>query len=97
GALTGAAWVSTDALPNENHSLLMADGWEEGEPHWQIGSDGTLILGIRGPADYNPEPNVRGPQYRAHGIITPERFGRWVHLAVVYDPDANGGAGEGVQ
>jgi hypothetical protein len=86
-SLTLAAWVRPDALPNVNHSLLMADGWEEGEPHWQIGADGTLILGVRGPPDYNPEPNVRGPQYRAHGAITPERFGRWTHLAVVYDGD----------
>jgi hypothetical protein len=65
----------------------MADGWEEGEPHWQIGSDGTVILGIKGPPDYNPEPNVRGPQYRAAGVVTPELFGRWLHLAVVYDAD----------
>ena len=84
-SLTMAAWVRPDALPNVNNSLLMADGWEEGEFHWQIGSDGTLILGIKGPPNYNPEPNVRGPQYRAHGVITPERFGRWVHLAVTYD------------
>lgn len=87
-SLTLAAWVRPDALPNVNHSLMMADGWEEGEPHWQIGSDGTIILGIKGPPDYKPEPNVRGPQYRAFKVITPERFGRWTHLAVVYDVDA---------
>lgn len=84
-SLTLAAWVRPDALPNVNNSLLMSDGWEEGECHWQIGSDGTLILGIRGPEGYQPAPNIRGPQYRAHGAITPERFGRWVHLAVTYD------------
>jgi hypothetical protein len=86
-SLTFAAWVRPDALPNVNNSLLMSDGWEEGECHWQIGSDGTLILGIKGTPDYKPEPNVRGPQYRAHGAITPELFGRWTHLACVYDRD----------
>jgi hypothetical protein len=87
-SITLAAWVRPDALPNVNHSLLMADGWDTGKFHWQIGSDGTLILGIKGPRDYHPAPNVRGPQYRAPGAITPEQFGRWVHLAVVYDADA---------
>ncbi len=84
-SITLLAWVRVDALPNVNNSLLMADGWEEGEIHWQIGSDGTLILGIKGPPDYQPAPNIRGPQYRAHGALTPERFGRWIHLAVAYD------------
>ncbi len=87
-SLTLAAWVRPDALPNINNALLMADGWEEGEPHWQIGSDGTVILGIKGPPDYNPAPGVRGPQYRATGVVTPDLFGRWLHLAVVYDADA---------
>src|SRR5262249_13056453 len=47
-SLTFVAWVRVDALPNRNNSLLMADGWEEGTPHWQIGTDGTLILGVQG-------------------------------------------------
>ncbi len=85
-ALTFATWCRPDALPNTNNSLLMADGWDEGECHWQIGSDGTLILGIKGPPGYNPEKGVSGPQYRAPGAITPALFGRWVHLAVTYDP-----------
>jgi hypothetical protein len=84
-SLTFATWCRPDALPNINNSLLMADGWDEGECHWQIGSDGTLILGIKGPPGYNPEKGVSGPQYRALGAITPARFGRWVHLAVTYD------------
>jgi hypothetical protein len=86
--LTLAAWVRPDALPNQNNSLMMADGWEEGEPHWQIGSDGTVIFSVKGPPGYQPAPNVRGPQYRAYEVITPERFGYWVHLAVVYDQKA---------
>jgi hypothetical protein len=30
-------------------------------------------------------PNLRGAHYHAPGVITPDRFGRWTHLAVVYD------------
>jgi hypothetical protein len=87
-SLTLAAWVRPDALPNQNNSLLMADGWEEGGPHWQIGVDGTIILGIKGPPGYESVEKVKGPQYRAVNAITPERLGRWVHLAVVYDHEA---------
>src|SRR5262245_11721280 len=86
-AITLAAWVRPDALPNQNNSLMMADGWEPGELHWQIGIDGTIILAVK----YPPErevPMQRGAQYRAYNVLTPERFGRWVHLAVIYDPAA---------
>jgi hypothetical protein len=78
-SVTLAAWVRVDALPNLNNSLMMADGWEEGGLHWQIGSDGKLILGVQG------RPKGKGAHYHAAGAITPERFGQWLHLAVVYD------------
>ncbi len=78
-ALTLMAWVRVDALPNQNNSLFMADGWPEGGPHWQIGADGMLILGVRAP------PKVRNAHYHAHKALLPERWGQWIHLAVVYD------------
>jgi hypothetical protein len=87
-SLALAAWVRPDALPNTNNSLMMADGWDPGKPHWQIGSDGTLILGVQSPLELQTNPNLRGAHYHAAGVITPDRFGRWVHLAVVYDRDA---------
>jgi hypothetical protein len=87
-SMTLAAWVRPDALPNMNNSLMMADGWDPGSPHWQIGSDGTLILGVQGPPEFQMPPNLRGAHYHAPGVITPERFGRWIHLAVVYDGPA---------
>jgi hypothetical protein len=78
-SLSLLAWVRVDGLPNRNNSLLMADGWEPGELHWQIGADGTIILGVQ------TDPKGRGAHYHATAAITPERFGHWVHLAVVYD------------
>jgi hypothetical protein len=84
-SITLAAWVRPDALPNANNSLMMADGWDPGAPHWQIGADGTLILGVQGPLEFQRPPNLRGAHYHAPGVVTPERFGRWMHLAVVYD------------
>src|SRR6266545_2711374 len=80
-SLTLMAWVRIDGLPNRNNSLMMTDGWEPGECHWQIGDNGTLILGIQG------NPKGRGAHYHAVNAVTPERFGQWLHLAVVYDRD----------
>jgi len=80
-SLTLAAWVRVDALPNRFNSLLMTDGWEDGAPHWHISDSGKLELGVHGSKQ----------QGRAHyltgDVLTPERFGQWVHLAVVYDRD----------
>jgi hypothetical protein len=78
-ALTLAAWVRVDALPNRNNSLFMTDGWKEGAAHWQIGDAGMLILGVKAPRE------VRNAHYHAPGVLTPERWGQWLHLAVVYD------------
>ena len=81
-SLTLAAWVRVDNLPNLNNSLMMTDGWDEGAPHWQIGDDGTLILGVQN------RNKTKGGHYHAPGAITPDLFGRWLHLAVVYDGEA---------
>jgi len=83
-SVTLATWARVDALPNRNNSLLMADGWPEGGLHWQIGDNGTIILGVKGPGP-GKGPNAH---YRALEAFGPERFGRWSHLAVVYDRDA---------
>jgi hypothetical protein len=81
-SITLAAWVRVDALPNLNNSLMMAQGWPEGGIHWQIGEAGKLILAVKAP---DKVPNAH---YHALGIFTPERLGRWTHLAAVYDRDA---------
>jgi ferric-dicitrate binding protein FerR (iron transport regulator) len=78
-SLTLATWVRFDGLPNKNNSLLMADGWEPGEIHWQVGGDGTAILGVQS------SPKSRGAHYHGYAAVTPGRFGHWMHLAVVYD------------
>jgi hypothetical protein len=79
GSVTLAAWVRVDALPNQNSSLFMADKWVAGALHWQIGQDGTLILGVRSPA------GLANAHYHAEGAFLPDRLGKWSFLAVVYD------------
>jgi hypothetical protein len=80
-ALTLAAWVRVDALPNLNNSLMMADGWEPGGPHWQLVNPGMLTLGVQS------QPKKRGAHYDAPDQLTPDHLGNWIHLAVTYDPE----------
>jgi hypothetical protein len=81
-SLTLAAWIRVDALPNRFNSLMMTDAWDEGAPHWHISNSGTLELGVQG------YQNKGGVHYFAPEIITPDRLGQWVHVAVVYDCDS---------
>jgi hypothetical protein len=81
-ALTLAAWVRVDALPNRFNSLMMTDGWEEAAPHWHISADGRIELGVQG------RNRKGGVHYLTPHVITPDRLGQWVHLAVVYDREA---------
>jgi hypothetical protein len=81
GQLTLATWVRVNGLDRTFNSLLMSEGWGERRVHWQIKHDGRVRLGVasggnRGHADYDTPV-----------VFTPERFGRWIHLAVVFDPD----------
>ncbi len=81
-SLTLAAWVRIDSLPNLNNSLLMADGWEPGEVHWQIVNPGMLVLGVQS------NPKSRGWHYDAPDVLTPDYFGRWMHLALIYNHES---------
>lgn len=78
-ALTLAAWVRVDGLPNPFNSLFMTDSWDAQEPHWHISAAGMLELGVQGPARSN------GAHYYSPIVVTPSEFGRWRHLAVTYD------------
>ncbi|HEY1375887.1 MAG TPA: LamG-like jellyroll fold domain-containing protein [Gemmataceae bacterium] len=81
-SLTMAAWVRVDALPNRFNSLFMTDDWLDGAPHWHIGEAGKIELGVQG-------PNKKGGvHYETPELFTPDRFGEWCHVAVVYDRDA---------
>jgi hypothetical protein len=80
-ALTLAAWVRVDALPNRFNSLMMTDGGEEAAPHWHIGNDGKIELGVQG---YDRQGWIH---YLTPKVFTRERLGVWTHLAVTYDRD----------
>lgn len=72
--ITFSAWVRVEGLDRWLSSLLLTDGFDLGEPHWQISDSGELILGIQ---TGKGSPNTISPP-----VIHPEDLGRWIHLAV---------------
>ncbi len=80
GALTLAASVRIEGLDRWLSSLLLTDGFDHGEAHWQISDQGELIVGVAGG---RPHHNSTSPP-----VIAPDSLGRWLHLAVTMDRDA---------
>ncbi len=89
-AFTFAAWVRIDSLDRRYNALFMGDGYENGEPHWQIRDDGKLMLSVM--VDHTR--SLPGhPQSRFHHVyLSPSiwdlsKSGQWMHLASVFDPE----------
>ncbi|MEM7698580.1 MAG: LamG-like jellyroll fold domain-containing protein [Verrucomicrobiota bacterium] len=89
-AFTFASWVRIDSLDRRYNALFMGDGYETGEPHWQIRDDGALMLSVM--VDDERE-NPKNPQdagfhrvYFSPPIWDLAMSGQWMHLASVFDP-----------
>ena len=77
-SVTLMAWIRLDGLDNAFNSLILSNGWRrEGALHWQIGKDRFMELAV-----WNGKSN---PNSRARFIVKPSDFGRWMHVAVIYD------------
>ena len=78
-SLTISAWVRVQGLDRQINSLFMSDGFVPGSLHWSIRSDGVLGLTAIGsdPGDFQI--------IASRPSIKVDRFGRWIHLAVVLD------------
>lgn len=81
-ALTMAVWVRVNGLDRYFNSLFMSEGWSDRKIHWQIVRDGRIRLGIAGAPGKDPQ------DCDSEVFFTPDRLGRWTHLAVVFDPQA---------
>lgn len=92
-AITFACWVKVDSVDKKYNGLLLTDGYENGEPHWQIYEDGSLMFSI----SYRPDGAVnRGAfnqKYFSRPAFGADSLGRWHHIAVSYDSQS----GETVQ
>ncbi|MEM8954625.1 MAG: LamG-like jellyroll fold domain-containing protein [Verrucomicrobiota bacterium] len=89
-AFTFMCWVRIDSLDRWYNALFMGDGYETGEPHWQIRDDGRLMLSVM--VD-DSRPNPRSPKdagfhrvYFSAPMWDISMSGQWIHLASVFDP-----------
>lgn len=81
-SLTLAAWVRVQGLDRQINSLFMSDGFEPGTVHWSIRNDGVLGMTVIGERSGDYQILASPP------VIRLDRFGMWVHLAVVLDGEA---------
>jgi len=82
--LTFACWIKVDGLDRKYNALLLTDGYEPGEPHWQILEDGRVMFSVA----YAIAPDrqeVADKVYYTPVIFNHSNLGRWHHLAVTYD------------
>ena len=85
-ALTLACWVKVDSLDKKYNSLLLTDGYDNGEPHWQIYEDGSLMFSIGYTSSGENRITMKNNQiYYSRPVVTADSLGRWHHLAVTYD------------
>ena len=96
-AFTFACWVRIDGLEHRYNALFMADGYENGEPHWQIRDDGSLMFSVmvddtREIRHFSEIDQQTVAQAGLHRVYYSQPFwdisksGQWFHLAAVYDP-----------
>ncbi|MGB0155001.1 MAG: LamG-like jellyroll fold domain-containing protein [Verrucomicrobiales bacterium] len=91
-AFTFMTWVRIDALDRWYSALFLGDGYENGEPHWQIRDDGQLMLSVMVDDTYvypkNPNKNAAGLAkiYFSESIWDQSMSGEWMHIASTFDP-----------
>ena len=93
-AITLAAWVRVDGLDRKYNALLLTDGYDPGNPHWQICEDGSLMFSIAYLASGDPSVNKKNNQiYYSPRVFDLANQRRWHHVAVTFDNQS----GEAVQ
>lgn len=96
-AFTFTCWTRIDSLEHRYNALFMGDGYEDGEPHWQIRDDGSLMFSVMVDdsqvIEHFSEDEQRMVQHAGlHRVYYTKPFwdisqsGQWFHLAAVYDP-----------
>lgn len=80
-SLSLACWVRIDGFDRWLSSLLLTDGHNLGEVHWQFTTTGRLLLGVKAEPDQSQE-------YLTETVLRPADLGRWIHLACVYNSQA---------
>jgi len=82
-SLTYLAWLRVDSLPNPRNAIARVDAFQAGETHWEILRNGRVELAVR-----QKGGKTEWDHLMSLPVITPERFGKWLQLAAVYDGPA---------
>lgn len=96
-AYSFSCWAKIDSLAHRYNALFLADGYENGEPHWQIRSDGRLMFSVMVDEDrelvYPGGPKTPPIHdagfhhvYFSQPVWNKSLAGAWLHLVAVYDP-----------
>lgn len=90
-AFTFSAWVRIDSLDRQYNALFLGDGYETGEPHWQINEKGQMMLSIM-VDDSRPNPRAKNGKGFHRVYFSPPMWnlsmsGQWIHLASIFDPE----------
>ena len=75
-SLTFMAWVRIEGFDRWLSSLMLTDGFNPGNPHWQLSDKGEIILGV----NTGKVKNFFSPV-----VLEPTDLGRWIFLVTVYD------------
>lgn len=83
--LTLLAWVRIDSLDRWYNSLLLTDGHELNEPHWQIMNDGRLFFSVKA-NDPKVNPKLKDKQIvYSPSFWNPALSGKWIQIATTYE------------
>ena len=96
-AYTFSCWAKINSLKHEYNALFLSDGYENGEPHWQIRHDGKLMFSVMvddsqklfystGPGSPPIQDKGLHHVYFSDSFWKPSMSAQWIHLAAVYDP-----------
>jgi hypothetical protein len=83
-AATFACWVRVDSVDNRFSGLLLTDGYDDGEPHWQIHENGSLMFSIMYRPPGRKDDRNWNQIYYSRPVFGPDSLGRWHHIAVSY-------------
>ncbi len=83
-AVTFVCWAKIDGLDRRYNALFLTDGYEVGEPHWQVYEDGRLMFSLTYPEQGNAEKR-HNQIYYSPVVFDRANTGRWHHLAVTYE------------
>ncbi|MFI4873861.1 MAG: LamG-like jellyroll fold domain-containing protein [Blastopirellula sp. JB062] len=87
-ALTFACWTRIDSLDRMFNSLFLTDGYDKGEPHWQILDTGQMYFSVR-PVDRLSKTGPKDFKALSPPFWRPSLQGKWIHLAVTCDWETN--------